>query len=288
MSRCRFPGGARKKRGWNVKIGVVAPARGIDEALVARALGLAAVAMPSVDLVFHPQCFLSEGHFAGPDAARTAAFLEFANDPTIDAIWFARGGYGSNRILHAAMPQLGEAARRKTYLGYSDIGFLLGALYAAKIGRPVYGPLVVDAARDDGGVAFARSLRWLATRDRATLEPGLDGRPAAAFNLSILAGLIGTKWLPDLTDHVLLIEEVSEPLYRVDRMLFTVAQATQLKGIAGIRLGGISDVIPNDPPWGEPIETMIVRWCGEMGVPYLGRAAIEHGPDNRVVPFGVA
>ena len=270
-----------------MRIGVVAPARGVDEALAARARGLAAVAMPAVDLVFHPQCYLSDGHFAGPDAARVAAFVEMANDPTIDAIWFARGGYGSNRILHTAIPQLHEAARRKTYLGFSDLGFLLGALYAAKIGRQVHGPMVADVMRDDGGAAFARSLRWLVEKDKTMLEPGLDGRPAAAFNLSILTGLIGTKWLPDLTDHVLLIEEVSEPLYRVDRMLFTMAQATQLKGLAGIRLGAISDVTPNDPPWGESIETMIVRWCAEMGVAYLGRAAIEHGKGNMVVPFGL-
>ena len=275
-----------------MKIGVVAPARGIDEALAARALGLTAVAMPAVDLVFHPQCFLSDGHFAGPDATRAAAFVEMANDPAIDAIWFARGGYGSNRILHGAIPLLGEAARRKTYLGYSDMGFLLGALYAAKIGRPVHGPMVADVTRSDGGTAFARSLRWLLHKDRSVLDPGLDaafkGRPAAAFNLAILTALTGTPWLPDLTDHVLLIEDVSEPLYRIDRMLFTMAHATQLKGLAGVRLGQVRDIQPNDPPWGETLETMIVRWCGEMGVPYLGRAAIEHGKDNMVVPFGLA
>lgn len=275
-----------------MKIGVVAPARGIDEALAARALGLTAVAMPAVDLVFHPQCFLSDGHFAGPDATRAAAFVEMANDPSVDAIWFARGGYGSNRILHGAIPLLGEAARRKTYLGYSDMGFLLGALYAAKIGRPVHGPMVADVTRSDGGTAFARSLRWLLHKDRSVLDPGLDaafkGRPAAAFNLAILTALTGTPWLPDLTDHVLLIEDVSEPLYRIDRMLFTMAHATQLKGLAGVRLGQVRDIQPNDPPWGETLETMIVRWCGEMGVPYLGRAAIEHGKDNMVVPFGLA
>ncbi len=275
-----------------MRIGVVAPARGIDGGIATRARGLAAVAVPAVDLVIHPQCFLSQGHFAGSDAARIAAFVEVANDPAIDALWFARGGYGSNRLLQAALPQLGDAARRKTYLGYSDLGFLLGALYAAKIGRQVHGPMLADATRDDGGACFARSLRWLAGKDRTVLEPGLDaefkGRPAAAFNLTILTGLIGTRWLPDLTDHVLLVEEVSEPLYRIDRMLFTMAQATQLRGLAGVRLGAVSDVVPNDPPWGEPLETMIVRWCGEMGVPYLGRAAIEHGRGNMVVPFGVA
>ncbi|WP_426264101.1 LD-carboxypeptidase [Sphingomonas sp. PWP1-2] len=271
-----------------MRIGIVAPAKGIDEALASRALGLAAVAMPSVDLVFHPQCFLSDGHFAGPDAARAAAFLEIANDPAFDAIWFARGGYGSNRILNTVMPQLGEAARRKTYLGFSDMGFVLGALYAAKIGRPAHGPMILDARRSDGGFAFARGLRWLASKDRAVLEPGLDGHPAAAFNLAILTALIGTPWLPDLTDHVLLIEEVSEPLYRIDRMLFTMAHATQLKGLAGVRLGNVTDIQANEPPWGESLETMIARWCGEMGVRYLGRAEIGHGAGNHVVPFGLA
>ena len=271
-----------------MRIGIVAPARGIDQALAVRARSLAAVAAPSAELVFHPQCFLSQGHFAGPDAVRAAAFVEVANDPAIDAIWFARGGYGSNRILHAAMPQLGAAARRKTFLGFSDLGFVLGALYAAKVGRPVHGPMVSDALRDDGGAAFARSLRWLTDHDRAGLEPSLGGHPAIAFNLAILTALTGTPWLSDLTDHVLMIEEVSEPLYRIDRMLFTLAHATQLKGLAGVRLGRIGDIQPNDPPWGETIEEMIVRWCGEMGVRYLGRADIGHDADNKVVPFGVS
>jgi muramoyltetrapeptide carboxypeptidase len=57
--------------------------------------------------------------------------------------------------------------------------------------------------------------------------------------------MIGTKWLPDLTDHVLMIEEVDEPLYRIDRMLFQMAHATQLKGIAGVRLGAVSEVKDN-------------------------------------------
>lgn len=271
-----------------MRIGVVAPARGITPEIAARAQGLAALVAPEVDLVVHPQCFLSDGHLAGPDAVRAAAFLDYANDPRIDALWFARGGYGSNRILHTVMPALGAAAREKRWLGFSDLGFVLGALYAAKVGRPVHGPLLADVMRDDGGVCFARSLRWLAHRDRAVLEPGLDTRPAAAFNLAILASLIGTPWMPDLADHVLLVEDVSEPLYRIDRMLFTMAHATQFKGLAGVRLGRVSDVQPNDPPWTETLETMLQRWCGEMGVPYLGRADIGHDAGNTVVPFGLA
>lgn len=270
-----------------VKIGIVAPARPITQDIAARATAFAAIAYPSVDLVFHPQCFTSDGgHFAGSDAVRAAAFLDVANDPAFGAIWFARGGYGSNRILDAVIPKLGPAAAAKSWLGYSDMGFLLGALYARRIGRPVHAPLVADIMRPNGDASIARSLGWMVNKDKRGLEPSIGKQPVAAFNLSILTAMIGSQWLPDLADHVLMVEEISEPLYRVDRMLFTMAQATQLQGIAGVRLGRIGDIQPNDPPWGEEPEAMIVRWCAEMKVPYLGRADIGHDGDNKVVPFG--
>ena len=271
-----------------MKIGVLAASSVANPDAIAPVSAFAAVAYPEVDLLFHPQVYARAGHFAGPDDERAAAFLEFANDPGIDAIWFLRGGYGSNRLLTRIMPRLGPAARHKTYLGYSDVGFLLGALYARRIGRPTHGPMASDIRRQGGDQTVARALGWLARGDRAGLEPGLAGRPSAAFNLSILTALIGTPYLPDLADHVLLIEEVSEAMYRIDRTLFQLAHATQLRGIAGVRLGAVTDVQPNDPPWGEELDAMMGRWCGEMGVPYLGRAEIGHMQANRVVPFGIA
>ena len=270
-----------------MKIGIVAPGRPIDRLIADRAAAATAMWFPGTDLVFHPQCFESDGgHFAGTDEVRSAAFLDFANDAAFDALWFARGGYGANRILHRVIPNLSAAAKAKTWCGYSDAGFLLGALYAAKIGHPVHAPLVSDIARVGGDVSFARTLAWLTGQDRGVLEPSLGRQPAVAFNLSILNALIGTEWLPDLNGHVLMIEEISEPLYRVDRMLFQMAHATALKGLAGVRLGRVSDVIPNDPPFVGGAQQMIERWCGEMGVPYLGPADIGHDSDNKVVPFG--
>jgi muramoyltetrapeptide carboxypeptidase len=272
-----------------MRIGVVAPARPIPTLAAQRAAAFAAITQPDVDLVFHPQCFIADAsNLAGSDDERAAAFLQFANDPAIDALWFARGGYGSNRILTRILPQLGPAARKKAYLGYSDMGFVLGALYARRIGRPAHGPMVTDIGRPGGDATIARALGWLARRDRQGLEPALGDRPAAAFNLSILCALIGTPWLPDLTDHVLLIEEVGEPLYRIDRMLFQLAHATQLRGIAGVRLGAVTDVVANDTPWAETPEQMVRRWCAETGHPYLGMAEVGHTATNTVVPFGIA
>ncbi|KTT70873.1 LD-carboxypeptidase [Sphingomonas endophytica] len=271
-----------------MRIGVLAASSVANPDVIAPVSAFAAVAYPEIDLLFHPQCLASDGHFAGSDAVRAAAFLEYANDPAIDAIWFIRGGYGSNRILGTIMPQLGPAARNKTYLGYSDVGFLLGALYARRIGHPVHGPMASDIRRQGGDATVARALGWLARGDRSTLEPGLDGRPTAAFNLSILAALIGTPYLPDLADHVLIVEEVSEAMYAIDRMLFTMGNATQLRSIAGVRLGAVTDVKGNEPGWNEPLDTMMTRWCRDLGVPYLGRAEVGHTQTNRVVPFGIA
>jgi muramoyltetrapeptide carboxypeptidase len=271
-----------------MRIGVLAASSRVNPEIIPRVTAYAASAFPEIELIFHPQCTETDGHFAGSDFRRAEAFLQFANDPALDAIWFLRGGYGSNRLLQMVMPELGRSARTKAYLGYSDVGFLLSALYARRIGRPVHGPMASDINRRDGEATVARSLGWLARRDRAGLEPGLDGRPAVAFNLSILSSLVGTPWLPDLTDHVVIVEEVSEAMYAVDRMLFQISQATQLKGIAGLRLGAVSDVKPNDPPWGETLDYMMVRWSRDMGVPYLGRAEVGHSQANRVVPFGIA
>lgn len=271
-----------------MRIGVVAPARTVSREGSARMAAFMALTYPQHDIVFHPQCYMTEGHFAGSDAVRAAAFLEFANDPGIDAIWFARGGYGSNRILEMVMPHLNSAAKTKTYMGFSDMGFMLGALYARRIGFPVHASMASSMGKSDTGEAPGWALAWLIDKDIKALEPTLlDGKPAAAFNLSILDAIIGTPWMPDLTDHVLMIEEVGEPMYRIDRMLFTMAHATQLKGLAGVRLGAISDVVHNDVDFGESGEFMMNRWCREMGVPYLGRCEIGHVALNRVVPFGV-
>ena len=272
-----------------MKIGVVAPGRSIDPTVATRVQAFTAMLYPQVEIVFHPQCFMQSGHFAGTDVIRANAFLEYANDPSFGAIWFARGGYGSNRILDQVMPMLGAPAAHKAYMGFSDMGFIMGALYARRIGRQVHASMPISLGRNDPGDSNAWALAWLVDKDRRVLEPSLaDGKPAVAFNLAILTSLIGTPWLPDLTDHVLMVEEVDEPLYRIDRMLFQMAHATQLKGIAGVRLGAVTNIQENDPPFAETPEEMVARWCKALGVPYLGRAEIGHIEGNRVVPFGVA
>lgn len=240
----------------------------------------------SVSVVFHPSSFLKSGHFAGDDQARADAFVEFANDPRLDAIWFGRGGYGSCRIAEAVLPRLTAMARKKKYMGYSDAGSLLAILYKAGFPHLAHGPMASDAVRHDE-TAY-RALNWFLKNDPASLEPSLltDPRPAVAFNLSIIDQLVGTALEPDLTGHVLMLEEVSEALYRVDRMMFHLTGQASIRRLAGIRLGRVSDVPPNDPEFGQTPEEIVRFWCERSGIPYLGAADIGHDGDNKVVPFG--
>src|SRR5437870_11477553 len=115
------------KKNW--RIGVVAPGSPLSPEVAQRVPALARSLYPerTPEIVFHPQCFASHGHFAGDDETRAQAFVDIANDESYDAVWFARGGYGSCRVAEAAVRGLREPSRRKAYLGYSDAGVLLAA-----------------------------------------------------------------------------------------------------------------------------------------------------------------
>jgi muramoyltetrapeptide carboxypeptidase len=273
--------------GKKVKIGIVAPSSRLEPAMAERVTRLARERHPDAELRFHPQCYLSCGHFAGDDAARAAAFVEVANDASVDALWFGRGGYGSGRIAEAVLPRLGPEARRKLYLGYSDAGALLAGLYAAGFPNLAHGPMPADINRAGGEAAVARSLDWIVKRAPEALEPSLvSSGKAVAFNLMTFSQLIGTKLEPDLAGHVLMFEEVSEHMYRIDRSLFHVTSRPAIRAAAGIRLGRCSDIPPNDPDFVLNEVEVVQHWCKVSGIPYLGRADIGHDPDNKIVPFG--
>jgi muramoyltetrapeptide carboxypeptidase len=143
------------------------------------------------------------------------------------------------------------------------------------------------SARSEGGrEGIRRVLNWL-QGDTSGVEPSLDGtRPAVAFNLITLAMLTGTPMMPDLTGHVVMVEEVSEHLYAIDRLFFHLAGT--LPRIAGLRLGSVTDVPENHVAFGQSEEEIAQYWCARAGIPYLGRALIGHTSANRVVPFGLA
>jgi muramoyltetrapeptide carboxypeptidase len=270
-----------------MRIAVVAPSCRLTEE-AAEAVHAIVASRGDCELLIHRQSFLSDGHFAGPDEARLAALREVMADPSFGAVWFARGGYGSNRIAAAALTDLPAAAKDKLYLGYSDAGFLLAGFWKAGL-NVAWGPMPQDALRGDHGLengtaAVQRALDWIVRRDPAALEPALDG-PAMAFNLTVLSNLLGTPLEPDFSGVELLIEDVGEHLYRIDRSMFHVTAGPALRKVRRIRLGRVTDILPNDPDFGRDEAAIVEQWCERSGIPFGGRADIGHDARNRIVPF---
>jgi muramoyltetrapeptide carboxypeptidase len=271
------------------RIGVVAPASRLSPEVADRVLGLAARLYPgrTPEIVFHPQCFASHGHFAGDDETRAQAFADVANDQSIDAVWFARGGYGSCRVVEAVLGRLTRPARGKAYVGYSDAGMLMAALYRAGFAEVAHGPVAQDILRENGEAAVARALAWMVERAPDALEPtARGGTKTAAFNMTVLSQLLGTSLQPDLSGHVLMLEEVSEAMYRIDRTLFHITSNPEIRRVAGIMLGRCSAITPNEPDFGMDEEAVARYWCAKSGIAWLGRADIGHDADNKIVPFG--
>ncbi|NVE93835.1 LD-carboxypeptidase [Altererythrobacter lutimaris] len=268
------------------RIAICAPATRITPDHAQAIEKLVAEEFPQHSVSVHEQCFASHGHFAGTDMERLEALIECANDPSFDAVWFAKGGYGSGRIAEAAIARMNDAAKEKTYVGFSDMGYLLAGLYRNDIGQAVHGSMPVSARSETGREAVRRVLRWF-SGDTSGLEPSVDGKtPTAAFNLITLSMLNGTVLMPDLSGHVVMVEEVSEHLYSIDRMFFHIVNA--LPRLAGLKLGAVTGVPENDREFGQNAEEIAEFWCARAGIPYLGRAQIGHTADNHIVPFGLA
>jgi muramoyltetrapeptide carboxypeptidase len=132
-----------------------------------------------------------------------------------------------------------------------------------------------------------RALDWLVLRDSTALEPNLR-QPAMAFNLTVLSSLLGTVLEPDFSGVELLIEEVSEHHYRIDRLMFHVTSSANVRAAARIRLGRASDIPENDPDFGADEQAIVVDWCARSGIELGSRADIGHDSANKVVPFGRA
>jgi len=275
--------------GDKIKIGVMAPGSPLDRSVAGRVGDIAAGFDPdrSIEIYFHPQCYLASGHFAGDDDARSQAFLDIANDGSFDALWFARGGYGSCRIAETSIAQLTAVARSKIYLGYSDVGCLLAGLHKEGFTGLAHGPMPGDVLRAGGEAAVERALAYLIGRAPDALEASVSAETqTAAFNMAVLSQLLGTPLQPDLTDHVLMLEEVAEYMYKIDRFLFHITSNPGIRRVAGIKLGRCSGIPENQPDFGQTEEETTRHWCEISGIPYLGRADIGHDIDNKVVPLG--
>jgi len=224
-------------------------------------------------------------YLADTDERRAEQLNAALRDPEVEAIFCARGGYGAMRILDLLDGQA-LVRRRPPLVGFSDVTVLHA--WAARLGVPtVHGPVVTQLPRlPDGEV---RSLFALL---EGTALPRLDGLrcvapgqaegPLWGGNLTLLSHLCGTRHLPDLTGRILLLEEIGEAPYRLDRMLTQLRLSGALARVAGVVVG---DLLDCDAP--EVSAERVVRdRLSDLGVPFVCGAPVGHGSHNIALPLG--
>ncbi len=259
----------------------------------------AAIALLSgwgLDVTLGPDVYARHGFLAGTDDQRAAGLDAAFRDPSVRGVFCARGGYGAQRVVDRL--DLGLLrADPKLVVGFSDITALHLALWRGAGLASLHGPvatLLVDgypefaaealrtAMMAPGPVVLARDPD--AETGPVTVPGPVVTGPLVGGNLSVLVSSVGTVDLPSLAGAVLLLEELNEQPYKVDRMLTQLRRAGALAGLAGVAVGQFTRCADD---WAMSIVDVLLDRLGDLGCPVLGGLPVGHGDGALPVPVGV-
>ena len=240
--------------------------------------------------VYDERLYAQHHIFAGDDNFRAAVFQEYLDNETIDAIWVARGGYGSIRII--------DQLDFKKFLQHPKwiIGFSDGTVLHGKLSR-----LGLPSLHADMPFYFANKTE----EAKQSLVDALMGQPLhyefpayplnrmgymegeiVGGNLSVLYGMIGSNTFPKLEGKILFIEEVDEYIYHIDRMMHALKRAGKLEHLKGLIVGGLTQIHDNSHPFGMTVEEVIAEAVAEYDYPVCFGFPAGHFDDNRAMFFG--
>lgn len=237
------------------------------------------------------------GYLAGSDADRALDFNKMFRDPEVTAIISTRGGYGTPRILQQ-IDYDAVAANPKILVGYSDITALQLALFARTGLVTFSGPMVaVELGRGIDAFTEASFWRMVSSVDeevKLTAENGpllaLHGGTAEGVllggNLSLLAALVGTEFMPDLNGAILVIEDVGEEPYKIDRSLTHLRLAGALEKVAGLVVGQMTDCQPDPSAPSLSIEQVLLDVTADLGIPVVTALPYGHEEVKYTLPIG--
>lgn len=231
-------------------------------------------------------------YLAGTDADRAADLQSAWCDPSVDAVLCARGGYGAQRMVDLLDWEAMRAAGPKVFVGFSDITVLHQA-FATRLGLvTLHGPAAagVDFIKNaraqehlKATLLAPETVRTIAASDGATLVAGRARGVTLGGCLSMLASDLGTPHARDgARGGLLLIEDVGEQPYRIDRMLTQLLRGGWLDGVTGIALGSWAQCGPY-----EKVRAVLVDRLAGLGVPVVEEFGFGHCAGALTVPFGV-
>lgn len=239
-----------------------------------------------------------ERYLAGPDDDRAAELNEAFADPETKAVIAVRGGYGVMRILDRVdFDRL--SARPKIVCGYSDITALHAAVQTRCGMVSFHGPNLIAGLGDASTEAAAEReafYRLAAGDDRVgsvlgprsaemaqTIQPGVARGRLVGGNVALVAALVGTEWMPETAGAILLLEDIGEPPYRVDRLLAQLRLAGVLDSLAGVVCGYFTDCVAENGP---RVEEVLRGYLEPLGVPVVLGFPAGHEHPNPPLPLG--
>jgi len=230
------------------------------------------------------------GYLAGHDRDRLNDINGALRDPNIDAVWCLRGGYGMIRIL-TGIDYDALSRTPKAIIGYSDATALHAAVQR-RCGLITYhGPTAREPLSDFSRDSFERAVikqtdSCGAAPAAREINPGSAEGRLVGGNLAVLASLCGTPFMPDLTDGILILEDINEPVYRIDRMLQQLRLSGALDGCKAIVFGACVKC-PDDAGGGaRGFDEVLSETAHSLGVPCIAGIPIGHIDAQWTIPLG--
>lgn len=266
------------------KIGIVAPGRKVSVADVAPAVELF-TSWP-LEVVVAKNLFSNDhSYLAGTDDQRLADLQVMLDDASIKAIVCARGGYGSSRFLDR-LDFTGFQKNPKWIAGFSDVTAIHLKLF--RLGyQSIHATMPILFAKAGSSVSVM-SLKDVLLGERPVLQAGASsfnrtGRSEGKVvggNLSLIVDAIGTPTEPDTDGAILVIEEIEEYLYKIDRMMIHLKRAGKLKNLAGLVVGHMTNILDSELRFGETVEEIIQHHTKEYNFPIAFRFPTGHENPN--------
>jgi len=244
----------------------------------------------------YPSALARDGYLAGDDSARLADLNAAIRDPRIDGIWCLRGGYGTMRILES-IDYDSLRRRPKAIIGFSDITALHLAVRARSDVVSFHGPtaraeLTAFSRESLSRATMATGSSHIARDPFATsapltwLQEGRAAGPLEGGNLALICALLGTPFSPRFDGAILVLEDVNEPLYRIDRMLRQLILSGALERIAGLCFGAFTERGDESDAGGRTLDVLFGEAAAHVRGPVVSNAPIGHVPDQWTLPLG--
>ncbi|MDY8136995.1 LD-carboxypeptidase [Aquimarina sp. 2201CG5-10] len=233
---------------------------------------------------------LDHNQFAGTDEERRSDFQDKLDDPDIDAIWCARGGYGTVRIVDM-LDFSGFLKKPKWIIGYSDVTVLHAHIHKLQIAT-LHAPMPIDFHK--GTTASQKSFKEIIFGNKisysfSSSEENKIGNCSGQLiggNLSILYSLCGSLSSIDTTGKILCIEDLDEYLYHIDRMLQNLKRNGYFDKLSGLIVGGMTKMHDNNIPFGRKAEEIILDIVADYDFPVVFNFPMGHIEDNRTLMLG--